>query len=65
MLVALGDLKKQHCSFSFDEAGRLRLIFPDHSAILDGKEGIRVCDAGNQSRASEAEKWLKRHCPGN
>lgn len=61
MLVALGDLKNENCSFSFDESGRLRLIFPDHSVILDGKEGVSVCDAGTRPRSSEAERWLERH----
>ena len=65
MLVALGDLKKENCSFSFDAGGRLRLIFPDHSVILDSKEGVSVCDAGKKPRASEAERWLERHCPGD
>lgn len=64
MLVALGDLKEGSCSFSFDESGRLRLIFPDHSVILDGKEGVSVYGAENKPRASEADRWLKQHCPG-
>lgn len=65
MLVALGDLKKESCSFSFDERGRLRLIFPDHSVILDGNEGVCVCGTGNKHRTSEAERWLELHGPGD
>lgn len=61
MLVALGDLRKESCSFSFDEEGRLRLIFPDRSVILDGKEGVLVRDAKGKASESEAEKWLERH----
>ena len=64
MLVALGDLAKETCAFSFDRDGRLRLIFPDHSVILDGKDGISISGGGNFPRASKADKWLDEHCPG-
>jgi hypothetical protein len=64
MLVALGDLAKDTCAFSFDAGGQLRLIFPDHSVILDGKDGISISGGENSPRSSEADKWLDEHCPG-
>jgi hypothetical protein len=65
MLVALGDLGDKACSFSFDERGQLQLIFSDHSVILDGKRGISVSAGPGPTRLSEAENWMKEHCPGN
>ncbi|MFA0887953.1 MAG: hypothetical protein ACC613_02510 [Synergistales bacterium] len=62
MLVAFGDLE-EGCSFAFDEDGRLRLIFPDRSVILDGKDGVRVCDPVDTPGTSEALMWLERHGP--
>lgn len=61
MFVALGDLKKANCSFTFDDSGRLRLIFPDHSVILDKREGIVIFGGDNLPLISEAERWLKDH----
>ncbi len=61
MFVALGDLKKAKCSFTFDDSGRLRLIFPDHSVILDKREGIVISGGDNLPLTSEAERWLKDH----
>ena len=64
MLVALGDLK-EGSSFSFDDGGGLRLIFPDRSVILDGRNSVRVCSPKAPTKASEALGWLKSHCPGS
>ncbi len=61
MFVALGDLKEAKCSFTFDDSGRLRLIFPDHSVILDKREGIVISGGDNLPLTSEAERWLKDH----
>lgn len=61
MLVALGDLK-EGSSFSFDGHGRLHLIFPDDSVILDGSEGL--CASGPKEippAKTEARMWLDRH----
>ncbi len=60
MLVALGDLKKEKCTFTFDEKGELNISFPDHSRIIDGKEGILVLGGDDGSRKSDAERWLEQ-----
>ena len=59
MLIALGDLKRARCTFSFDEKGELLISFPDHSRIIDGKDGIRVLDGDDRSRESDAQRWLR------
>ncbi len=61
MLVALGDLK-EGSSFSFDDGGRMRLIFPDRSVILDGRDKVLICSPKTPTKASEALRWLKSHC---
>ena len=63
MLVPLGDLKAENCSFSFDREGHLRLIFSDQSVIVDGTEGVSISGEGKAPRQSEAQKWMKAHCP--
>lgn len=63
MLVPLGDLKGENGSFSFDKEGHLRLIFSDQSVIVDGGEGVFISAEGNAPRGSEAQKWMKAHCP--
>lgn len=59
MLVALGDLKKWKCTFTLDGKGELRISFPDHSRIIDGKDGILILDGDGGSRKSDAERWLE------
>ncbi|MDO9509518.1 MAG: hypothetical protein Q7I97_09340 [Thermovirgaceae bacterium] len=59
MLIALGDLRKGNCTFSFDEKGQMKISFPDHSAILDGKDGIQVFGTESLGQKSEAERWLE------
>ena len=60
MLVAFGDMKAGS-SFTFDEQGRLRLIFTDRSIILDGKDGVCVYDPEGSPKRNEALRWLERH----
>jgi hypothetical protein len=59
VLIALGDLKRARCTFSFDEKGELLISFPDNSRIIDFKEGIRVLDGDDRSRKSDAQRWLE------
>lgn len=63
MLIALGDLRKSNCTFFFDEKGRIKILFPDHSAILDGKNGIRASGPESPGQKTEAEKWLEDFYP--
>ena len=61
MMICIGDLREANCTVSICSSGELLLVFPDHSAILDGAKGISVLPGKGTAAQSDAEQWLKDH----